>query len=129
MLRMVVIPLTLAAAALPSETAAQQPSGQPISGTRLDVIASVEVRRVRDVARITAGVVTQARTAVEALQQNAQQMTAVRAALRRAGIAERDMQTSTMNLHPQYRHVENQPPQLVGYQATNELTVRFRDIA
>ena len=52
----------------------------------------------------------------------------MRAALRAAGIADRDIQTST-NLNPNYRYAENQPPQLVGYQAVNEVSVRFRDIA
>jgi uncharacterized protein len=111
------------AAAQPSEIA---PS---ITGTRLDVVATGEVTRVPDLVRITAGVVTQATTAVEAIRQNAARMEAVRAALRAAGIAERDIQTSNLNLNPNYRYAENQPPQLVGYQAVNEVNVRFRDIA
>ncbi len=98
-------------------------------GTRLDVIATGEVTRVPDIARINAGVVTQAPTATAAIEQNARRMTAVRAALRRAGIADRDIQTSTVSLNPEYRYVENQSPQLVGYRAGNEVTVRFRDIA
>jgi hypothetical protein len=109
--------------------AAQQAEVRPINGTRLDVVAQGEVERVPDIARISAGVVTQASTATAAIRQNAERMTAVRAALRQAGIAERDIQTSTINLQPSYRYAENQPPQLVGYQATNEVTVRFRDIA
>jgi uncharacterized protein YggE len=108
---------------------AQEAEVRPISGTRLDVVAQGEVARVPDIARISAGVVTQAPTATAAIRENAQRMTAVRAALRDAGIAERDIQTSTINLQPSYRYAENQPPQLVGYQANNEVTVRFRDIA
>src|SRR3546814_1968239 len=76
-----------------------------------------------------AGVVTQARTATEAIAQNAQRMERVIAALKRAGIAERDIQTSSISLHPEYRYVENQAPILTGYRASNEVTVRFRDIA
>ena len=111
------------AAAQPSEVA---PS---ISGTRLDVVATGEVTRVPDLVAINAGVVTQATNAVEAIRQNAARMEAVRAALRAAGIAERDIQTSNLNLNPNYRYAENQPPQLVGYQAVNQVSVRFRDIA
>jgi uncharacterized protein YggE len=84
---------------------------------------------VPDLVRINAGVITQATTAVEAIRRNAARMEAVRAALRAAGIAERDIQTSNLNLNPNYRYAENQPPQLVGYQAVNEVSVRFRDIA
>lgn len=110
--------------------AAQEASPvQAITGTRLDVVATGEVTRVPDVALISAGVVTVAPTATAAIRQNAERMASVRTALKRAGIADRDIQTSAINLSPDYRYVENQPPQLTGYRASNEVTVRFRDIA
>ena len=125
-----VFPLAaLLAVTIPVTASAQEGSLRPISGTRLDVSATGEVTRVPDIARISAGVVTQARTATAAIQQNARQMESVRAALRQAGIADRDIQTSSINLNPEYRYVENQSPQLVGYRANNEVSVRFRDIA
>jgi uncharacterized protein len=112
--------------------AAQAPASivQTIDGTRLDVVATGEVNRVPDLARITAGVITTAPTATAALEQNSRQMTSVRAALKRAGIADRDIQTSSINLYPDYRHDERGGnPTLIGYRASNEVTVRFRDIA
>lgn len=109
--------------------AAQGVPIQTIAGTRLDLVATGEVSRVPDIARINAGVVTQAPRATDAIQQNARQMNRVIAALKRAGIAERDIQTSSINLNPEYRYGENQPPVLTGYRASNEVTVRFRDIA
>ena len=120
--------LALAATPLSIATAQEFPV-QAISGTRLDVVATGEVTRVPDIARISTGVVTLAPTATAAIAQNAQQMAAVRAALKRAGIADRDIQTSSINLHPEYRHAENRTPVLTGYRAGNEVTVRFRDIA
>ena len=120
---------SLLALSVPASAAAQPAAVQQISGTRLDIVAVGEVTRVPDVARINAGVITRAQTATEALRLNAQRMNAVRDALRRAGIADRDIQTSNIGLHPDYRHVENQPPSLVGYQAVNEVSIRFRDIA
>ena len=114
----------IAATALPAAAPAQT-----VEGTRLDVVAAGEVTRVPDIARISAGVVTQAPTATAAIQQNAQRMERVRAALKRAGIADRDIQTSSINLNPEYRYEENRPPILVGYRAGNEVSVRFRDIA
>ena len=56
-------------------------------------------------------------------------MARVREALRQAGIADRDIQTSNISLNPQYTYVNNQPPKLNGYSASNQLNVRFRDIA
>jgi len=121
--------LMFGAAALPSAAVAQQASiTQTIAGTRLDITATGEVTRVPDIAIISAGVVSRASTATGALQDAADRMTRVLAALKRAGVADRDIQTSSVNLNAEYRYPENQSPQLVGYTASNTVTVRFRDI-
>jgi uncharacterized protein YggE len=120
----------LAAAAMPAAAEAQQAPSitQTIAGTRLDVNATGEVTRVPDLAIITAGVVTRSATAGGAIQQAATRMARVREALRQAGIADRDIQTSNISLEPQYTYANNQPPKLNGYAATNQLSIRFRDI-
>lgn len=121
--------LMLGAAAMPAPAAAQQASiTQTIAGSRLDINATGEVTRVPDVAVISAGVASRAPTATAALQQTANRMERVLAALKRAGIADRDIQTSNVNLNAEYRYPANQSPQLVGYTASNTVTIRFRDI-
>lgn len=122
--------LALGAAAIPAAAGAQsaQLAMPPIQGTRLDLTATGEVTRVPDVAVITAGVVTRQPTASAALQENSARMDRVLAALKRAGVTDRDVQTSSINLNPEYRYQENQPPQLVGYTASNQVSIRFRDI-
>ncbi len=109
---------------------AQAPAAliQPLAGTRLDVNAVGEVSRTPDIAIISAGVATRSASASGAIQENATRMERVRAALKRAGIADRDVQTSTISLNPEYRYQDNQPPQLVGYTASNQVNIRFRDI-
>ena len=123
--------LLLGAATLPATAAAQTlpVATQAIAGTRLELSATGETTRVPDVAIVSAGVVTRAATARAALEQNATRMERVRAALKRAGIADRDIQTSNISLNPEYRYVQDQPPRLVGYTASNQVNVRFRDIA
>lgn len=121
--------LALGAAAIPSAAAAQQASiTQTIAGTRLDITATGQVMRVPDVAVISAGVVSRSASASGALQDSANRMSQVLAALKRAGVADVDIQTSNVSLNPEYRYPENQSPQLVGYTASNNVTVRFRDI-
>jgi hypothetical protein len=121
--------LMLVAAAVPSAAAAQQWTiNQTIAGTRLDVNATGEVTRVPDVAIISAGVVSRSATASGALQDTADRMQRVLAALKRAGVEDRDIQTSNVSLNPEYRYENNQPPQLVGYSASNTVMIRFRDI-
>jgi uncharacterized protein YggE len=125
-----ILAFALASVAFPAAAAAQTPTiAQTIAGTRLDVSATGEVTRVPDVAVVSAGVVTRSATATGAIQENASRMKRVIAALKRAGVADRDIQTTSLNLNPEYRYQDNQPPQMTGYSASNQLTVRFRDIA
>jgi uncharacterized protein len=121
--------LMLGALSWAAPAAAQQASiTQSIAGTRLDLTATGEVTRVPDVAIISAGVVSRAATASAAIQDAAARMDRVLAALKRAGIQDRDIQTGSVSLNPEYRYPENQSPQLTGYTASNTLTIRFRDI-
>lgn len=122
-------PLLLLPVLAAAPLAAQTPEPARITGTTLDIVASGEARRVPDIANINAGVVTMAPDAATAVRDNAARITRVIAALKRAGVAERDIQTANLSLSPQYRYAENQPPVVTGYQATNALTIRFRDIA
>ena len=123
--------LAIGAAAVPGAASAQQTPTvtQTITGTRLDISASGEVTRVPDLAIISAGVVTRSASASGAIQQAAARMARVRDALRQAGIADRDIQTSNISLNPEYIYANNQPPKLNGYTASNQVSVRFRDIA
>ena len=130
----------LAAAALAFAAPAAFAQSQPQGGApmmvhamaerpALNLSAYGEVRTAPDMATISFGVVTEAATAAEAMSQNAARMNQVMAALRRAGIAERDVQTSGLNLSAQYDYVQNEPPRLRGYQANNRVTVTINDLA
>lgn len=94
----------------------------------LNLSAHGEVKVAPDMATITFGVTTEAATAQAALADNARRMQAVFAALSRAGIVDRDVQTSGLNLSAQYDYVQNEPPRLRGYQASNRVTVNIMDL-
>lgn len=95
----------------------------------LNLSAYGETRLAPDMASISLGVNTEAPTAAGALQANAAQMTKVFAALKKAGVAEKDIQTSGLNLSAQYDYVQNEPPKLRGYQASNQVTIIVHDLA
>lgn len=121
----------LLATTVPVAVSAQNTVGAvpiQLDGTVLEVSAEGRTSRVPDLATIRAGVVTQSATASAALADNSARMARVLAAVKRAGIAERDIQTTSVSLSPQYRYENNQPPQLTGYQASNTLAIRFRDV-
>lgn len=102
--------------------------GVSADGTLLSVSAQADSKRVPDIATISTGVVSQAADANGALRGNAEQMTKVVAAIKAAGIADRDIQTGGVNLNPQYRYGENVPPTITGYQASNNVNLVVRDI-
>ena len=94
----------------------------------LSVAAEGRSLRAPDVAEVSGGVVTSAPTAAAAMAENATRMSAVVAAVRKAGIAERDIQTSGLSLQAQYRYEQNRPPVLTGYQASNTVSLRLRKL-
>ncbi len=97
--------------------------------TTLTITAEGHVDRAPDVADLSGGVVTQAPTAAVALAENSSRMTSVVAAIRRAGVADRDIQTTGLSLQPQYRYGDNQPPVLTGYQVSNTVALKVRRLA
>jgi hypothetical protein len=121
-----------AAMAQTTPTSQQRTTMTEADAPLLGFTVTHEVKTAPDRASIGAGVVTQAPTAVEAMRQNATAMQRLIAALRAKGIAERDIQTSGINLSPQYDYSnrqDNQPPRLTGYQVTNTVRVTTADIA
>jgi uncharacterized protein len=96
--------------------------------TTLNLSASGEVMAAPDKATITLGVQTEAASAAKALSANAEQMTQVMAALKRGGIAERDIQTAQLTVNPKYAYEPNQPPRLTGYEASNQVAITVRDL-
>jgi uncharacterized protein YggE len=93
----------------------------------LTVTGEANVAVAPDTAVMRIGVTSQARTAREASAANASQMTSVLAAIRETGIADRDVQTSRLSLQPQYDPNKNGTARLLGFQVTNQVTIRIRD--
>ena len=130
--------LAAAAAADDNGAGKRDAKGRPdgIRGRQAVIMVSGEGRAttVPDMAIVQLSVVKDAKTAREALDANNKAMADVLAALKEAGIAERDLQTSGFSINPQYNYPQpndgsNPPPQLVGYQVVNGVSVRVRDLA
>lgn len=97
----------------------------------LNVTETVEA--APDIATVGTGVETRAPTAKQAMTDNAVQMNSLIAALAKAGIAKKDIQTSGINLSAQYDYSQRPdgtqgPPKFIGYQASNQLSVKLRDV-
>lgn len=124
--------------AMPLAAHAQQLSSGPVvapGNALLTVSADGRSTRTPDLAVFNAGVTTQAKTASAALTKNAAQMNAVIASLKKAGIADRDIQTSNLSVNPVYGQPRRLAdgstegdPVIIGYQATNQVQVRQRKL-
>jgi uncharacterized protein YggE len=118
----------MASLAAPAAAQEAQVSVPAVQGTLLTVNAEGRTEGRPDMATINLGVTTEGQTAQAALAENARRMTALTQALRRAGVAERDIQTSNVSVHPQQQYVEGQQPRITGYQANNTVTAKVRRI-
>ena len=95
----------------------------------ISVTGEASVSVAPDLAQIDGGVSTEARTAREASDANNRAMAAILPALTAAGIAEADIQTSRISLQPQSAPTRPSGPlQVIGYRASNRVTIRIRDV-
>jgi len=81
-----------------------------------------------DSAIIRLGVSSQGKTARAASDANAKDMSAVLAAIKETGIAERDIRTTSLSLNPIYDPNKTGPARLTGFRANNQVSVKIRDI-
>src|ERR1044072_1311685 len=96
--------------------------------TRVNVVGDSIIQAQPDTAILTISVVTQARNALDAQQQNATKTDAVVRALKAAAGAGAEIKTSGYSLQPQRVYKENQPPTITGYEARNSTTVITSDL-
>ena len=119
---------SLALASLADAQAASQ-AGSMFQATTLAISADGQSKITPDQATITLGVQVTDATAQGAMRDDAAQMTGVMAALRGAGVPDKDVQTSNISLQAQYTYVQNQPAKLTGYQASNDVVITVEDLA
>ncbi|CDZ58120.1 SIMPL domain-containing protein [Neorhizobium galegae] len=99
----------------------------------INVLGEGQASVAPDMAVLTLSVVRNGKTAEAALSASSAAMKDVLSALKSDGIADRDIQTSNFSIYPQYRHTEPkggviEPPQVIGYEVSNTLTLKVRDL-
>ena len=95
----------------------------------VSVSATGSVAAEPDIAYISAGVVSEADTAKEAIARNNATMVKVIAGLKSAGIDAKDIQTTTLNVEPRYTQAkEGRPSVINGYRVVNQVRLTVRDV-
>jgi uncharacterized protein len=110
---------------LSAPATAETPSDIPAA---ISVTGEAQVSVPPDLAHIDAGVASDAKTAREASDANNVAMGKVLIALKGAGIDEKDIQTTRLSLQPEYAPNRSGPSPIVGYRASNRVTIRLRDV-
>jgi uncharacterized protein YggE len=120
---------TLAMAVAAATPLAARAQTEPPS--MISVTGEAKISVPPDLAQIDGGVTSEAKTAREASDANNAAMGKVLLALKGAGIDEKDYQTSRLSLQPQSSSSKTTsgPPTIVGYRASNRVTIRLRDVA
>ena len=96
-----------------------------VPGT-ISVTGAGSVETEPDTATTTFGVVTQGANAQDAMASNSAAMAKVIEALKRAGVASKDLQTQYVSLDPRY---DNEGRTIVGYNATNNVSAIVRRLS
>jgi len=116
---------------------APRPYATPVGGAASDttpehtiaVTGSGKVTVVPDMANIQLGVAIQRPTAKAAREAAAAAMTRIVAALKALGIDDKDIATAMVSLGPVYNYPNNASPVVTGYQLSNSVSVKVRDLA
>jgi len=120
--------LSLAAAVMAGTLLAGPALAETAPPSMISVTGEASVSVAPDQAQIEGGVTSDAKTAREASEANNAAMGKVLLALKAAGVAEKDIQTSRLSLQPQYAANRSGPSPVTGYRASNRVTVRLHDV-
>jgi len=123
MMRRAALGTALAAATLLAAPA----RAQTTAPATISVTGEAAISVAPDLAQIEGGVTSEAKTAREASETNNATMGKLLLALKAANIDEKDIQTSRLSLQPQNAPNRSGPAAIVGYQASNRVTVRLHD--
>jgi uncharacterized protein YggE len=96
--------------------------------TRVLVSGDSTIKAQPDTAILIISVVTQARQALDAQQQNAAKSEAVIRALKSSAGSGAEVKTGGYSLQPQRIYKEGQPPTITGYEVRNSVTVTLSDL-
>jgi uncharacterized protein len=122
---------SLVLAAVAATLLAAPALAQTVPPRAISVTGEANVSVPPDQAQIDGGVTSDAKTAREASDANNAAMGKVLAALKGAGIEDKDYQTSRLSLQPQYAtssKVSERTPGIVSFRASNRVTVKIRDV-
>ena len=117
--------ISAAAATAIAQSPAPRDAGMPET---VSVTGTGRATLTPDRFTFTVGVQTIAATVDEAVNQNNAKVSAVVAALKKAGATEAEIRTSNFSIWPQQDYSQGQLPKILGYQVSNNITVTKKQV-
>jgi hypothetical protein len=121
--------ISLAAALVAANLLAVPALAETDFPSAISVTGEAQVSAPPDLAQLDAGVASDGKTAREAAEANNAAMSKVLLALKGAGLDDKDYQTSRLSLQPQYAPNRPGPSPIVGYRASNRVSIKLHDVA
>ena len=95
---------------------------------QIHVVGTGTVTASPDIATAQIGVQTFSSEVEPAINENNRKSDAIQATLRKQGIEEKDMRTSSFSIYPQRDYHHDKPDEIIGYQVNNTISVIIRDL-
>jgi hypothetical protein len=99
-----------------------------LASANITVTGNGKVKFVPNIAKVGLTVTSEAGSAAEAWKKNGDIVKKLFQALRDLGIDEKDFKTEGVNVSPKYFYPKDEPPELIGYTVTYNLTVTVRKL-
>lgn len=87
-----------------------------------------KVTAAPNIATVTIGTLTQGSDVARAQKENTEKMNALIGAVKKLGIEEKDLQTTTYYINPRYNYREGRS-EIQGYEVSQSVTVKIRDLS
>lgn len=126
MLKRTIAIILVSLIAFPIAFAQTPPLAPPREAAPLETISVTGTGRVQltpDRVTFSVGVETSAPTVADAVEENSRKVARIIAALKKAGVQDKEVRTSNFSVNPQYDYQRGPKPQLTGYQVNNMVTV------
>lgn len=94
---------------------------------QLVVSGSGKIYSKPDIASINIGVKTDGKKSNDVVNENNQKMNSIISAVKGLGVDEKDIQTTSYSLYPQYNYTEKEGRVFQGYTLNQQITVKIRD--
>lgn len=123
-----IIAIALLAGACKGDTTVNVPAQGGAVSDGITVSGEGEVRAAPDIMTLSIGIEVEEATVAAAREGAADAANRLLDSLKSNGVAAKDIQTTSVSIYPRYFYSQNEQPRITGYVASNQLSVKVREL-